>query len=500
MAEIKLDPNDVNDYRLYLKIKRLPQYRLEGRLAIFPDEYLSALGMGAASAVDVPYVPSPFLFDYQRDVAALAIRKRKFAAFIECGYGKTLILLEFGRHASEVLPADRVVLIVSPLMVIDQTMREAQRFYGDRLPIKAIRPAQLQGWLDNPGADRVAITNYEAIRDGLRPGRLGALILDESSLLKSHYGAYGQRLIELGKGVEWKLCLTGTPAPNDRIEYANHAVFLDQFPTVNSFLASYFVNRGQTSNRWEIKPHALRPFYRALSHWCIFMSRPETYGWKDNVGTIPPVHVHFHDVPLTEEQVAAVAKTGKLIIGGTAGGITSRGKLAQLAKGWQDGEEIPSNKPGTIRDLVSSWDREESTIIWVRYNREQDDLERLFPEAASLRGETKEQERRRAIAAFQAGEVRTIISKPKVMGFGLNLQIATRHVFNGLWDSAEEYHQAVARSNRVGSTRPLNVHIPTTEIEHAMVDSVFAKIRRMEQDTLEQESIFKSESLYGVRP
>lgn len=496
MAELLLRTDRIEDYRLYLKIKRLPQYRFEGHLAIFPDEYLASLGMDRIESADVPYEPMPFLFDYQRAIARIAILKRKFAAFVECGYGKTLIMLEVARHASRVLPAHRGVLIVSPLMVIHQTVQEAARFYGDLLPIHPVRPAHLQSWLDDPGEHRVAITNYEAIRDGLRPGKLGALLLDESSLLKSHYGAYGQRLIELGRGLEWKFCGTGTPAPNDRIEYANHAVFLDQFPTVNSFLASYFVNRGQTSNRWEIKPHALRPFYRALSHWCIFMNRPQTYGWRDNVGSIPPVKVHFHNVPLTDEQVSAVASTGNLIIG-SAGGITSRGKLAQLAKGWKDGEEIPSNKPQVIRDLVSSWDKDESTIIWVKYNREQDVLERMFPDAGSLRGETKDDQRRRTIAAFQAGEIRTIISKPKVMGFGLNLQIATRHVFNGLWDSAEEYHQAVARSNRVGSTKPLHVHIPTTEIEYAMVDSVFAKIRRMEQDTLEQEQLFQEESIYS---
>ena len=75
-------------------------------------------------------------------------------------------------------------------------------------------------------------------------------------MLKSHYGQWGQRLIELGRGLSWKLGETGTPAPNDRIEYANHAVFLDQYPTVNSFLARFFVNRGQTNERWELKPHA----------------------------------------------------------------------------------------------------------------------------------------------------------------------------------------------------------------------------------------------------
>ena len=77
---------------------------------------------------------------------------------------------------------------------------------------------------------------------------------------------------------------------------------MDHFPTVNSFLARFFVNRGETAERWELKPHALRPFYRALSHWCIFVSNPATYGWKDNAGTLPPIHIHFDNVPMTPRQ------------------------------------------------------------------------------------------------------------------------------------------------------------------------------------------------------
>jgi len=166
-------------------------------------------------------------------------------------------------------------------MVIRQTMREAERFYPAGYPIEHIPAAKLQNWLDTPG-ETIGITGYHGIRDDIHRGHLGGLALDESSMLKSHYGKWGVKLIELGRGLEWKLCCTGTPAPNDRIEYGNHAVFMDAFPNVNAFLAKFFVNRGQTGERWELKPHALRPFYSALSNCCIFLTNPATYGWKDN--------------------------------------------------------------------------------------------------------------------------------------------------------------------------------------------------------------------------
>ena len=479
----------LEDYERFLKIKTMPSYRFVGRTAYFPDEYAEMLGSASCSTSDSGYEPISKLFDYQKDITRLAITKRKFAVFADCGLGKTMILLEFARHCRSVLPPGKSVVIVSPLMVIPQTMSECRRWYGHDIQIDQVRAKELPHRLRSLDGG-IIITNYDALSDDTPQGNIGALILDESSMLKGHYGKWGMTCLRLGKGLEWKLALTGTPAPNDRIEYANHAVFCDAFPNVNSFLAKYFVNRGQTDNRWELKPHALRPFYRALSHWCIFLTNPATYGWKDNCGELPPINVNIHDVPLTEHQQSlAYDQTGSLFAD-RIGGITSRSVLSQIAKGSYRGTDIPSHKPGFIRELVDSWP-DESTIIWCWYNREQELIAEQFPDAHSLSGTTTENDRLQMIDDFKSGLVRVLISKPKILGFGLNLQIATRHVFSGLVDSYEAYYQAVKRSNRYGSTKPLNVHIPITDIERPMIETVLRKADRVQKDTEHQESIFK---------
>lgn len=488
--QLDFDTADMASYQKFLRLKKVPTYQWRGTTAIIPDEYASAIGGKKQRANPSYWEPSSFLFDYQRDITAMAIRKRKFAVFAECGLGKTAILLEFAQAAQQAVGTKKSVLIVCPLMVIPQTIAEAKRFYPD-LEIVQVHASELQHWLGN-NRGTIGITNYESIREDLHPGRLGALCLDESSLLKSHYGAWGTRLTDMGKGIEWKLALTGTPAPNDRIEYANHAVFCDHFRTVNEFLARYFVNRGETQNRWEIKPHAIGPFYRDLSHWCIFLSNPAVYGWKDNCETIPPINIHIDHIELTAEQRKEVqAITGGLFCTNNIGGIGQRGKLSQLAKGRSKGEDIATEKPEFIRNLVASWP-EESTLIWCHYNAEQELMVKAFPDAHSITGDTPFDDRIRMVDDFKAGRVRVLISKPKILGFGLNLQIATRQVFSGLQDSYEEFWQAVKRSNRIGSTRPLNVHIPVTEIEVPMIQTVLEKAKRVQQDTEEQERLFKS--------
>lgn len=482
---VLIDTSSVESYEMFLKIKSLPTYSISGRMASFPDEYASLIGLEGDRRKFVNWEPSNWLFDYQAAIVDMAIKKRKFAIFADCGLGKTPMLLEFAQASSQSIGKKRT-LIVSPLMVIPQTVSECNKFYG--FEPEVVKSRDLGDWLKGEGG--IGITNYEAMNDGVPQGNLGAMVLDESSMLKSQYGKWGQNILRLGAGLDWKLCCTGTPAPNDRIEYANHAVFLDHFQNVNSFLATYFVNKGQTQERWVLKPHALEPFYRALSHWAFFITNPATYGWADNAETLPPINVHIHDVKLTPEQKEIIGVESGELFATNMGGITSRSVMGQIAKGNYRGKDIESNKPGYIRELCESWPNE-STIIWCMYNREQELLEKELPEAVSVTGSTPLEKRQLYIDAFKSGKSRILISKPKILGFGLNLQIATRQIFSGLQDSYESYYQAVKRSNRIGSTKPLNVHIPVTDVEVPMIDSVLRKSKRVQQDTEMQEQLFR---------
>ena len=174
------------------------------------------------------------------------------------------------------------------------------------------------------------------------------------------------------------------------------------------------------------------------------------------------------------------------------GGIVNRQKLARIAKGYVNGNEIFSHKPEYIRNMIESWSDNEQTIVWCKYNNEQDAIAKIIPNSASVSGATNQGEREDIIRDFKAGKIRTLITKPKILGFGLNLHMVTRQVFSTLQDSYEEYYQAVKRSNRYGASSPLHVHIPVTEVEMPMVENVLRKSRMVVSDTKTQESIFAS--------
>jgi superfamily II DNA or RNA helicase len=196
---------------------------------------------------------------------------------------------------------------------------------------------------------------------------------------------------------------------------------------------------------------------------------------------------------MTQQQTDIVRRlTGKLVVT-SLGGIATRSKLGQIAKGSHLGQQIETNKFRFVRSLVDGFG-DESTIIWCHYNDEQYRVAAEFPDAANIDGATPHEKRVELIREFKEGRRKVLISKPRILGFGLNLQIATRQVFSGLQDSYEEYYQAVKRSNRIGSDKPLNVHIPVTEIERPMIETVLAKADRVAADTAEQERIFKQAS------
>lgn len=482
---VVFDYRSSESYRQFLAVRSLPKSQWRGTTALVDDSYAAMLGLApAATMTFADYRPSDYLFDYQRDIAKIAIRKRKFAAFVDCGLGKTAIIFEFANYVAST--TGKPVLIVSPSMVIPQTQAEHAKFYPSANPIDRLDSSTIREWLAN--GNGIRICSYNILDSDMDGSRLGGLILDESSMLKSAYGKWGTACVKLGAGVPYKLCSTGTPAPNDRIEYAQTAVFLDQCRTVNEFYARYFVNRGQTDNRWEMKPHAQCRFYRDLSGWSIFLSNPAVYGWKDNSNTLPPIEVTMYDIELTAGQRdAAQAITGQFVVT-SMGGITRRSKLARLSKG----KDAESNKPEFIRSLCDGFGSQ-SRIIWCKYNDEQDALAKLLSNAANIDGGTPDSQRHDLIADFKAGRRLDLISKPKILGFGLNLQIARHHVFSTLQDSYEEYYQCLKRSNRVGSSEPLGVHIPISELDAPGVETVLRKAACVDADTKVQEALFKEQ-------
>lgn len=488
----------LDEYSDLLAIRGLPDYRFNGEAAVDVDTgHLADAGMLTEQPIAAIWTdPSSFLFDYQQWIVRMALDRERFAVYADCGLGKTLIQLDWARlvHAHH----KGRTLICAPLAVCPQTIDEAAHFYGDDLPIIDLRNRDdLTAWLANGSG--IGITNYEKLDDITEPLPVQAVVLDESSVLKASMGKRRTAIMAAFQGVRWKLCCTATPAPNDRVEYAEHAYFLDVVRSTREFLAAFFINR---DGNWKLKGHGVDAFYRHLAGWSVFMRSPAAYGFDDNLADLPAMSVEFPHVDLTESQHEAArrweAGEQPSLFGATPGGVTSRIKMMQIAHGFEldDGKvaaRFDTAKPRVIADLCNVTHADEQVIVWVTFDEEGDQLAALIPDAVQLSGKTSIPVRERVISEFRKGEgPRVILVKPAMFSFGVNLQSCRVQVFSTITDSYERYYQAVRRSHRYGQTRPVVIYVPLTMLDEPLCRNVLNKQATWEHDATMQEKAYIS--------
>lgn len=482
---------ELQEYPDLLQVRALPDYRFVDASTVEVDAAaLAELGLAVAPAVDCPTL-AEHLFDYQAWVVARAFERRRFAAFMLTGLGKTAVQLEWARIVSE-QTAGRV-LIVAPLNVVGQTVAMASSFYGEAFEvIDCTDRAELAEWLAIGGG--VAITNYEKFdADSAERWPLEGVVLDESSMLRSIGGVRKWAVMHAFAGVPYKLTCSATPAPNDRSEYAQHAVFLDQVRATKEYLTAYFRNDGH--GNWVFKTHGYEAWVANLASWAVFMHDPQRWGFQA-LPDMPSLTTEYPPVMLSDEQLARAQRHETTeqpsFMGVTPGGITSRTKLQQIANGFElsDGtvETFEAHKPRAVVDLVEAH-ADEQVIVWVHHDHEGDQLAELIPSAIHLSGKTPIPKRRTAIEAFSAGTgPRVLILKPAMFAMGLNLQACTVQVFSSVHDSFEQFFQCVRRSWRYGQTRPVTIYVPLTQLDEAINTNVMTKQARFSEDAAALES------------
>ena len=215
---------------------------------------------GASHGFEPIWMP-PQLFDFQQSLVSWAIRKGRAAIFADCGLGKTAMQLTWAENVAR--HTDKPVLILTPLAVAAQTIRE-----GEKFGIECHRSS------DGTIAGRIVITNYERL-EHFRPADFAGVVCDESSILKSFDGARRNEITDFMRKVPYRLLATATAAPNDFIELGTSSEALGYMGHMD-MLARFFKNdqNNLTSRRmygeapkWRFKGHAEVPFWQWVTSW-----------------------------------------------------------------------------------------------------------------------------------------------------------------------------------------------------------------------------------------
>jgi len=387
---------------------------------------------------------NPMLFDFQHDITKWALKRGRAAIFADCGLGKTPMQLEWANK----VPGN--ILILAPLAVSEQTVREGDKF---NIEVKYCRSQEQVN-------SKITITNYEMLHK-FYPKEFNGIVLDESSILKSFTGKIRNEIIKSFAETPFRLACTATPAPNDFMELGNHAEFLGVMSRTE-MLSMFFVHDGGETQKWRLKGHAEKEFWKWLCSWAVMIRKPSDLGYEDNGFVLPELNIQEITVDVDKSY-----GTGNNLFRMPAETLQSRQKERAITV-----TERVSAAANLINGDRKPW------LIWCNLNKESEAARKAINEAVEIKGSDKHDYKSRTMLEFSNGDVQILISKPKISGFGMNWQHCSNVIFLGLSDSYEQYYQAIRRCWRFGQKNEVNCYIITAETEGA----VLKNIKRKEKD------------------
>ena len=388
------------------------------------------------------------LFDYQRDIVSWALKKGKAAIFSDCGTGKTFMQAEFADKVCKKTKGN--ALIIAPLAVVEQTKLDCEKF-GIKVNICRTSADVKKG---------INITNYEML-EHFSARDFVCVVLDESSILKSFTSSTRNLLIDKFQMTPYRLACTATPSPNDHSELGNHAEFLG-IMSRTEMLATYFIHDGSNTSAWRLKGYGEKKFWEWVATWAVCVRDPSDLGYSNEGYKLPKLNIIEHitaSEPLEYELVARRAET-----------LTERREARK---------ESMTDRIDEARRLVEGSD--DNWLVWCDYNIESELLHKSISESIEVRGSDTPDYKAHTATEFAKGNIKALISKPSIYGFGMNFQNCHEMIFCGLSDSYEQFYQSVRRCWRYGQMHDVNVHIIMSEAELNVLDNIKKKQAQMDQ-------------------
>ena len=386
------------------------------------------------------------MYDFQQDIVRWALAKGRACIFADCGLGKTVMQLEWSYQV--VKHTNGKVLILAPLSVCEQTKREGQMFGYE------VNICESQADVK----DGINITNYEKL-DKFVANEFIAVVLDESSILKSFTGKVRTSIIDNFANVPYKLACTATPAPNDYMELGNHSEFCGVM-TRSEMLAMFFVHDGGETSKWRLKGHAEDVFWQWMASWCVFVDNPMNLGYEIDGYNLPKLNIT--EIVVDGEEPITESLT--------------------LTERRQARKDSLINRCSKAAQLVN--DSDEQWLVWCDLNDESHKLHELIKDSIEVQGSDKDTHKTNSMLDFSKGNIKCLVTKPKIAGFGMNWQNCHNMIFTGLSDSYEQYYQALRRCWRFGQHEEVNVYI----IISAKEGCVKQNIERKQNDFLKMQS------------
>lgn len=426
-------------------------------------------------------------FDFQRDIIQWAVKLGRAALFENVGFGKTLQAAEISKQLAEFTGGK--VLTLAPLGVAKQSRGEYRKHSGIELPYVKTQA--------DVGDNQIVITNYARIQN-FNPDVFDAVVLDESSILKTFMGKTKRRLIDMFRDTPYKLCCSATPAPNDYMELGNHAEFLGVMNS-NEMLAKWFINDSNKAGVYRLKHHAEDDFWAWVTSWAVCITKPSDlgneYAHEDALFQLPTLHIVPHYIGANNEAIHEAWRNGQLLPSAKSSS-TQLGKAKRMSL--DDRIEL-------AKQIIADIGTNEPVLIWCSLNDEGDALRAAIPEAVEIRGSESPDEKERKLEAFSNGDIRILITKGSIAGHGMNWQHCNQVIDFSPNFSFETFYQQKGRNHRYGQKREVYYHIIYAETYDNVMDILnrkqaqYAEMQSKMSEAMRRYGLFRNEGMYELK-
>lgn len=393
------------------------------------------------------------MFDFQKHLAEWNIRKGRSADFADCGLGKSVIQLTFGENV--VRKTNKPVLLIAPLAVSHQMIREADKF---GIEAEKSNDGKISG------KARVVVTNYERLHHFDR-NQFSGVICDESSILKNCDGATRDTVTEFMRKSSYRLLCTATPSPNDLIELGTSSEALG-YMGFNDMLTTFFKkdqDRKTHSRKdefrsgvWRFRGHAEQHFFRWLCSWSRAIRKPSDIGFSDDGFDLP-------ELVMNEILVESSKPLDGMLIALPAVGLRE-----------QRGERRNTLEARIQAAADAHNAHDDPSVAWCHLNPEGDGLAKAIKGAVQVSGSDSTEYKEEVLSAFADGKIKKLVTKPTIAGFGLNWQHCAHQTYFPS-HSFEQVYQCIRRSWRFGQTRPVRIDMIASEGERGVMENMMRK-------------------------
>lgn len=361
--------------------------------------------------------------------------------------------------------------------------------------LRALADDKHQVFLINP-------ESFKLVLDELMDQDWDAVVVDESSMLKSPRSQITKKMQLFGGRVSRRYIMTATPRPNSSLDFWGQMAFLDQCLGGNyyAFRDRYYY-QGYDGFSWHEKHEDVDNMiwdivsdrsYRVKLEDCVDLPGETTE--RLAVDLSPQLAAHYDDMLKkmaievegadVDAQGRKLDSEGKII--DTQWRIVQMNKLAQITSGYvydNDGNvtflEDSPKVTATVdmaRRLIEDEDR--FVVIWVRFTKtEGAAIEKALAKygVSTLHGGTKNVEA--SVSAFKSKKNRVMVAHARSAQFGhtwVHSNVAIFHSYDYSW---EAFYQAKRRIYRLGQTTPVTylVNVARGTVDEEILRRVFDK-------------------------